>query len=268
MVPSSETPGDAVADSDALVEEGLRLATSAAKSGIALKLTGSAAIRVLRPQAVPVLEALGRRALRDLDFFALNSQAKRVESLFAAHGYEMDPSVKHSQEFGIKRHIYVDAHQRYKVDVFLDDLVMAHTVHMKDRLDLPGPTISVADLLLSKLQIHEITRNDLLDTIALLAGPDGIGESTDEPTTARLLGIFRDDWGFWYTATRNLDAVERELTECWQVLGSSADLVAVRLRSLQGLLNEVPKSLKWKMRGRVGARTRWYEEVSEVDRET
>lgn len=268
MVPSPQARAEFTADPIDLVEEGLRLTNAAANSGIVLKLTGGVAIRILRPEMVPALAALGRRALRDLDFFALNRQAKGVEVLFATEGYDMDPSMKHSQEFGTKRHIYLEAHRSYKVDVFLDDLVMAHTIHMKDRLDSPGVTIMAADLLLSKLQIHDITRNDLLDTIALLAGSDRIGESAEEPVTARLLSILRDDWGFWYTAMLNLRAVDHELRASEPQLGSSAELVAGRLRGLQSLCNDAPKSMKWKLRGRIGARTRWYEDVSDVERDT
>ncbi len=69
----------------------------------------------------------------------------------------------------MKRLIYEHPETHIKIDVFMDELVMAHTMHFKGRLDLDFPTIGLADLLLSKLQIHQITENDSIDTIVLLA---------------------------------------------------------------------------------------------------
>ena len=50
----------------------------------------------------------------------------------------------------------------------MDELVMAHTLSYRDRLELSAPTLPVTDLLLSKLQVHEMTANDLIDMTILL----------------------------------------------------------------------------------------------------
>ena len=47
--------------------------------------------------------------------------------------------------------------------MFLDALRMSHTIEFKARLDCTPPTAQTADLLLAKLQIHEITEKDVKD---------------------------------------------------------------------------------------------------------
>ena len=55
-----------------------------------------------------------------------------------------------------------------KVDVFFDRLDMNHIIDFKNRLELDFPTISLADLLLEKMQIVQINEKDIKDTIILL----------------------------------------------------------------------------------------------------
>lgn len=249
-----------------LTAEASRLAIAAESRAVTLRLTGSAAIRLRCPDQVELLDRLRRDPLRDLDFFAREKHSARVVAFFEEHGYRMDPEIRQSQEFGIKRHIYLAPQDRYKVDVFLDDLIMAHTLQLRGRLELPGPTLQVSDLLLSKLQIHQITRNDLVDLIVLFAGTEGLGADAHEPETSRVISVLRDDWGFWYTSTGNLRRLIEELGSCAPVLGSLAPDIAQRVRNLLQLLDEAPKSVRWKLRARVGTKVRWYEEVGEVDR--
>ena len=64
---------------------------------------------------------------------------------------------------------------------------MAHTVPSGPP-ELDDPTIGVTDLLLSKLQIHEITENDLIDTVVLLADHDlGAGDREHRRRARRVL---------------------------------------------------------------------------------
>jgi hypothetical protein len=253
--------------SEELAVEAASLVAAAQGQGVALRLTGSAAIRLRFPDQVLLLERLGRSPLRDLDFFAREKQSRRLTAVFEARGYSMDPAIRQSQEFGIKRHIYLAPGNRYKVDVFLDDLIMSHTLQLRERLDLPGLTVALSDLLLSKLQIHEITRNDLVDMMVLFAGSDALGKDTHDSDTARVLSVLRDDWGFWYTSTSNLRRLTEELAHDEPLLGGLAPELVQRAGTLLELLEEVPKSLRWKLRARVGTKTRWYEEVGEVDRD-
>lgn len=266
MGPNPVPPLEGTVSSAELMAEASRLAMAAESRAVTLRLTGSAAIRLRCPDQVALLDRLRRDQLRDLDFFAREKQSTRVVAFFEENGYRMDPEIRQSQEFGIKRHIYLAPQGRYKVDVFLDDLIMAHTLQLRGRLELPGPTLQVSDLLLSKLQIHQITRNDLVDLMVLFASSEGLGADAQQPETSRVMAVLRDDWGFWYTSTSNLRRLIEELGSCAPVLGALAPEIEQRARHLLQLLDEVPKSVRWKLRARVGTKVRWYEDVGEVDR--
>ena len=43
--------------------------------------------------------------------------------------------------------------------------------------------------------------------------------------------------------------------------------MAARLDRLWEMIDEAPKTTKWKLRDRIGDRKRWYEEPEEVERE-
>lgn len=53
------------------------------------------------------------------------------------------------------------------VDVFFDELNFCHKVDFRKRMDTDSPTISLADLVLEKLQIVEINEKDLKDLIVV-----------------------------------------------------------------------------------------------------
>jgi len=75
-----------------------------------------------------------------------------------------------------------------------------------------------------------------------------------------------DDWGWWRTVTMKLDKI-RDLA-----VGDGASLVpdgaphdaVEQIGRVRGAIDEVPKSLKWKLRARVGDRKKWYLEPEEV----
>ena len=151
-----------------------------------------------------------------------------MKRLLEEPGYLLDPAVIHRQEFGIKRLIYNDPRGRYKIDVFVDQLVMAHTVDLRHRLELTAPTVPLVDLLLSKLQIHAITENDLIDLAVLLAEHDtGPGGTID---LEYLTQILARDWGFYRSAADNLRAVSGVLDRFATLSAASADAGRGRAR--------------------------------------
>ena len=57
---------------------------------------------------------------------------------------------------------------RHALDVFYDRLEFCHVIPLTGRLEVDRPTIPVAELLLSKLQIVQINEKDVVDVILLL----------------------------------------------------------------------------------------------------
>jgi hypothetical protein len=147
---------------------------------------------------------------------------------------------------------------------------MSHRLDLRTRLAGPQPTIPLADLLLTKLQVWEVTRKDLGDALCLLAdhplmdvaddGPaDGVGAAIG---LDRLRGVLGSDWGFCHTVERNLDKVIDLALE--SPTPESAFDVAGQVARLRQAIADAPKSVAWRARARIGERVRWYETPEEV----
>jgi len=256
-----------------LLQEADRILAESAARGLALRLAGSVGVLQHCQRCGAGVAALGRELPRDLDFFAYRKQQRELGRMFADLGYAADPSVAHSQEYGIDRLIYLGHATATKIDVFLDVLRMSHTIEFKGLLGGAGPAAPAACLLLSKLQIHEITEKDVKDIGALLAahpcaGAAGArgGGGGDQLDVERVLGLTGSDWGLCHTATNNL-ALAGELLAGWSFAGDVAATGAARAAELRERIEQSPKSLRWKARARVGTRVRWYEDVGDAEQQ-
>jgi len=247
-------------------EEALRLQAKATGRGLTLRLIGSIAIDLLGPTPAGLLTRLGRRPARDIDYVAYAREQRALESIFDEEGWIEDPVIRQAKEWGVRRLIYVHPTTRHKVDVFLDELVMSHTIDMRGRLELDAPAVTLVDLVLSKLQIHEITDNDLLDLIVLLAEHDlgdGRNRTIDMP---RLLAVTSQDWGLYHTASLNLLQVLVALERLEGLPAATAAAVRSRIAELQARMEVEPKSRRWRLRAALGTRVQWYQDVDEVER--
>jgi hypothetical protein len=252
---------------DLILAEVDRLLARADHRGVMLRLLGSVAVWAHCRQHRPLLARLERQAYRDIDLMGRSQDQRGIGEVFAELGYEPDAALLGSQEYGINRLIFHSRPpQKVKVDVFLDTLRMCHRIELADRLRLDGPTVPLADLLLSKLQIVRLTDNDIMDCTVLVAEhPFGRGgvEEFDLPRIVRLLA---DDWGFWYTATSNIARIQASIRSSTAIPSDLVDVVEGRLAGLLGGIADAPKSLRWRARQVVGTRLRWYEEVEDVER--
>lgn len=251
-----------VGQAEAILAEATDLLRVSAQRSVIVRLTGSLAIRAQCPAHAPLLPALGRRPYRDIDLFAYWKDRRQVATLFEERGYVLDPAVRQAQEFGVKRFVYEHPDSRLKADVFFDELVMAHTIPFKGRLELDATAITVTDLLLTKLQIHEFTDNDLIDCLVLLA-EHAAGAAID---AAYIADIMRKDWGFCHTTEINLTRIADALPSFPALPDAAARGIQRNIASLRDAIDRAPKTQKWKLRARVGERARWYEPVEDVNR--
>lgn len=239
------------------VEEARRLLDRAVAEGLRLRVIGGIAVWMRAPS---VRLADPPRVFHDLDLAAPKRSSREVAALLAVEGYE--PHRRFNTLAG-HRLLFFDEPNGRRVDVFLDRLEMCHTLEFADRLAREPETLPLADLLLSKLQIVKLTDRDVVDLAAVLAdhplAGDGDGIELD-----RVVAVCADDWGWWRTVTGNL----RFLASAWSTAstGPGPDLAAARARAEELLrsLAKAPKSLRWKLRARVGERVRWYREPEEV----
>jgi hypothetical protein len=136
---------------------------------------------------------------------------------------------------------------------------MSHTIGFKGRLEGAGVTAPLAELLLAKLQIHELTRKDVQDMAAVLAAHpvgDGTGGTIDAGYVA---GLLARDWGLCRTALANLEAAGAQLAGAG--VPAAAAAAPARIAGLRQRIEAAPKTMRWKARAAVGARVRWYDDV-------
>jgi hypothetical protein len=259
-------PAHAATLHEQIPKEALRLVEAASARSLSFRISGSVAVRIHCAAHARLLDDLGRRQFRDIDFWSYSSEQAELKRLLEAEGYVGDPEMKYAQEWGVKRLIYEHPVTRIHIDVFMDELVMAHTITFDGRLALDSPTVPLADLLLSKFQIHEITENDLIDMTVVLAEHDFGSGDPELIDLDRIVGPLSTSWGFCYTTMGNIEK-SLEALERYEALPNE---VAVEVRNRLGLLRDrieaEPKSRRWKLRARIGTRSQWYETVEGVDR--
>ena len=101
---------------------------------------------------------------------------------------------------GDRRLYFYDTENGRQVDVFIDSIRMSHVIDLRDRLDHDGPCASPSDLLLSKLQIFEVNRKDLVDLTALLLDHPVAGNGDEAIDAAYIARLTADDWGLYRDA--------------------------------------------------------------------
>jgi hypothetical protein len=222
---------------------------------VTLKLVGGAAINLHSASAKrPPL----RRKYGDLDFVTTSKQRPDVQKLFEALGYEGE--IRFNTLNGHQRLLYLDGVNGRQVDIFIDRMRMCHVIELAGRLGHDGPTLTPADLLLSKLQVFEVNMKDLVDTTALLLDHPIADHDDDAINADYLARLTSDDWGLHRTLQLNTGKVRDAVRE----LEVDGDVVSKRLDELWQQIDARPKSLRWKLRARVGDRVNWYELPEEV----
>jgi hypothetical protein len=233
-----------------LAEQARALIEGADRAGVALRALGGIAIAFRCPAALR--PPLARR-WKDLDLVTISAHRRKVEEYMESAGLSAD------REFnalhGRQRLNFVHPQEGYEVDVFVDRLVMCHTLDLADRLDADELTLHPADLLLSKLQVVETNDRDFLDILALVADHE-----VDE---RRIVDVLAKDWGWYRTATEVLD---KSADYARRLPGlPDRERALARIASLREAIEAAPKSRGWRMRARVGDRMRWYDVPEEVE---
>ena len=150
------------------------------------------------------------------------------------------------------------------MDVFYDRLEFCHVIPLAGRLEHDRPTIPLAELLLSKLQIVRINEKDVVDAILLLLDhPLGAGDR-DTIDGDRIAALTASDWGLWRTLTQNLEKVASLAATYAQLTPEQRDRVLRARSQLKTRIDAEPKPLAWRMRDRVGDRRQWWNDVDEV----
>lgn len=241
-------------------DEALRVVQTAQQQGITLRLLGGLAVRLHSPSA---RHRSLVRPYPDIDFATPQKQAAKIEKLFDELGYV--PNKNFNLFNGDVRLLFYDEPHARQVDIFIAQFSMCHKIPITERIGVDALTLPLAELLLTKLQIFEMNEKDIRDVCALLLDHP-IGENDDETINIkRIMQLTGDDWGLWKTSMLSIGKVKRYL-ETVEMDRAEHDRMRARLGGLQAAMESSPKSMKWKMRDRVGEKMKWYELPEEVRR--
>lgn len=252
---SSSSAGGGNAPVGDVIAEAERVAAAAKAANLALKLVGGAAVNLHSPSA---RQAPLKRKYGDLDFVTTSRQRPEVQKLFESLGYVGE--ARFNLLNGHQRLLYIDGVSGRQVDVFIDRMKMCHVIELAGRLKHDGPTLTPADLLISKLQVYEVNMKDLVDSIALLLDHAIADHDEDAINASYLAKLTAEDWGLHRTLQLNSQKVRSALAS----IAVDAELVNQRLDELWQRIDSQSKSMKWKLRARVGDRVAWYELPEEV----
>jgi hypothetical protein len=245
-----------------LNQEHNRIMAEANRCGVTMRLLGALAFELRCPQNSSLRAELGR-TLSDLDYMALTRQWDDIVKLLTSLGYSFDE--RRAMLHGLERVIFLHPNN-LRVDVFFDKLDMCHKIDLRERLSIHDQTISLADLLLEKLQIIQITEKDIIDIIALLL-EHPVTEDETGINARYIAGRLSGDWGFYHTATSNLRRMQEEfLAHYSQLSEENQQTVRTRIDKLMTVIEKAPKTIQWKARARIGTSLKWYKDVGDLVR--
>jgi hypothetical protein len=250
----------AVAVSERLVDEGRQLILEAERQGLAARLLGGVGIRLLLGSR---FDLAFERPLRDIDVIVRRRDARKLEVLIAARGWE--PARQFNALNGARRLLFHDPTGDAQIDVFVEVFEMCHALPLADSLGQPGPSLPATELLMTKLQIVRLNEKDRDDCYALLrASPIGTGDAA-AIDAARIGRLTASDWGLYHTFELNLARLSEDLG-AHALSDESVRTITDALAALSHALESEPKSRGWRLRARVGERKVWYDEPEEVKR--
>ena len=239
-----------------------RIVDSAKEQGIILRAIGATSVLIHVGKDAPILNVFkSYRKLTDIDFVTYRKCWSKIEDFFQKQGFR--PNETFNALHGNKQLNFTGADNLH-ADVFCDKLDMSHVIDFTGRLEQDYPTIPLADLLLEKMQIVRINEKDIKDTLLLLRTHD-IGDDDKDVINARWIAqSLKDDWGFWYTITTNLNKVNAQKNQYDWLSPEDRAIIESRITKLLGVIETEPKSSGWRFRARIGTRKKWYNDVEEL----
>ncbi len=255
------TAGEMSVKNEHFVDEALRIVGYADQAGVKLRILGSLAYRIHCPARLEHFARMNRD-LTDIDFVGVKSESKVVRELLADVGYVENKRI--AMMFEGTRFAFENPQTKIGVDVFADELYFCHRIPLKERMVLDYPTIPLEDLLLEKMQIVEINLKDIEDTLVLLLEHEvgGAGEGREVIDASYIARLLAHDWGFYHTFTTNLEKARGFIGRFEAITPPEGEVISGRMERLLKAVEAEPKTVKWKLRSRVGTRVKWYQEVA------
>jgi hypothetical protein len=241
-----------------IVEEAHRVVAAAALKSVPLRVIGGVAIRMHCPD----LPAQLVRPYQDIDLVTTRKARRDALELLKHLGYVTND--RFNALAAGRRAVVYDVSNQRQIDIFIGEFEMCHKIDIAGRLELDEPTIPLAELLLTKLQVVRLNRKDVVDIAALVYGHEISNNDRDAINGDYIAKQLASDWGLWRTSKQTIEAALEHLPSL-ELDEVDMRIVRDRLAQLWQRVEEEPKSLRWRSRAKIGDRTRWYSEPEEVD---
>ncbi len=237
-----------------LPANGLEAATQiidiAETRGVRLRLLGGLAFKRLCPSSNDMRYY---RENKDIDLMGRRQDSKEIMGIMETLGYK-PREVFNKLNMG-QRLIYYDMGNRRRVDLFLDEFIMCHKFNFKESILGDTYTLPITQLVMTKLQVVEKTDKEYLDLIAAFRDFD-VTDGRGGIQGNEIAELCSKDWGIYTTFWKSLESL---LSRAESVRDDDSSAVVARVRRLMAMMDEKPKTFSWKMRARIGERTRWYD---------
>jgi len=253
----------------------------AKENGVVLRILGALAVYIhTEDESIRslfyTLERLGegKPLFTDLDLVAYSKQQPLVKKFFE-NTLKFKPNLYVNTLFAYKRNIFDHPEGLFAVDVFYDRLEFSHNVEFgnapnRGRLELDFPTITLADIVLEKLQIHKINKKDIVDLIILFLQHElSLKQDANVIDASYIASVLSNDWGFYYDATVNLGKVKdfaKAFKEEGKLKEDQEKIVFEKIDKLIEVIENTPKTRNFLNRAKKGTSIPWYRDVEEVDR--
>jgi hypothetical protein len=238
------------------VDESKRLIGDSTKAGLTMRVLGGVAVCLQAPDERPLLT----RKIGDIDVTTRKDGKRAATEVLTKAGYV--PDVHFNTFHGARRLLFYDEANNRKLDVFIGDFSMCHEIPISDRLELEPLTVPLAELLLTKLQIVELTERDQRDIYNLTYHHELSNGNSKGIEVDFIAGLCAKDWGLWRTTKTTVERCVDNIA-AYNLPGDAATTIVDRLKTMWRRIEEAPKSARWKLRSRVGDRVKWYEEPEE-----
>lgn len=236
--------------------EAKRIIDFARKRSIILRLIGGLAVR-----NHCVITFFCEREYLDIDFVGLSKQSEAISRLFKDLDYKENRNIWLTTA-GNQKQFYKKTLEDH-VDVFLDFLKMEHDIDLRERLSIEDYTISISDLLLSKIQIFELNDKDVRDILTIVKDlPLGEEDEKGVINVKYIAEICAGDWGLYHDVIMNIDKCVK-LMPNYNLTLEETEKIKTKLDKIKGTIEKMPKTPKWKLRAKIGERRPWRRKVEE-----
>jgi len=229
-------------------------------SGFRLRALGGIAVSLTCPSAE--IHSRLKRDYADIDLVGLSSDGSQIKSFFARLGYS--PDIRFNALHGLSRLLYYSPAGNSHIDIFLDRFQMCHSIDLRRRLLQGYLTVTMADLMVTKLQIVEMNEKDMQDCLAILLDHELGPEVSSRIDQNYIASLAARDWGLYTTLSDNLGKVKEHLGDF--LLSKEVQVINQRVEGILDAMQLAPKSLGWRARAKIGRHLEWYDLPDEVKR--